>query len=125
MFDQLKNLKSLAGLIGNAGELREKMEKMQAELEKLTAEADAGAGAVRVVVNGQMRVLSVTLDPVMISSLAGGGSDADRTMVEELIVSATNEALHRAQELARQEMMKLTGGMNLPGLEGMMGGEDL
>ncbi len=48
MFDQMKNLKNLAGLMGNAGELREKMERMQDELAKLTAEADAGAGAVRV-----------------------------------------------------------------------------
>ena len=122
MFDQLKNLKSLAGLMGNAGELREKMEQMQAELASLTAEADAGAGAVRVVVNGKMQVISVTLDPAMITSLAGEGGEADKLMIEELIVSATNEALNRAQELVRQEMTKLTGGMDLPALDGLMGG---
>lgn len=120
MFDQLKNLKSLAGLMGNAGELREKMEKMQAELARLTAEADAGAGAVRVVVNGKMEILSVRLDPAMTSVLTGQGAEADQAMIEELIVSATNEALRRAQELVRQEMMKLTGGMDLPGLGGWL-----
>jgi nucleoid-associated protein EbfC len=122
MFDQMKNLKSLAGLMGNAGELRAKMEKMQAELAGLTAEADAGAGAVRVVVNGKMQVLSVSLDPAMTSALTGQGSGADQAMIEELIVSATNEALRRAQLLVQQEMAKLTGGMDLPGLEGMLGG---
>lgn len=122
MFDQLKNIKSLAGLMGNAGELREKMEKMQAELAGLTAEAEAGAGAVRVVVNGKLQVLSVSLDPVMTSALAGQGTDTDRAMIEELIVSATNEALKRAQELVRQEVSKLTGGMDLPGMDGLLGG---
>ncbi len=121
MFDQLKNLKSLASMMGNAGELREKMEKFQAELEKLTAEADAGAGAVRVTVNGKMLVLSVSLDPTMLGALAGEGAEADKAMIEELIVSATNEAMRRVQELVKQETMKMTEGMNLPGLDGLMG----
>lgn len=121
MFDQLKNIKSLTGLMGNAGELREKMEKLQADLARLTAEAEAGAGAVRVVVNGKLQVLSVSLDPVMTTALAGEGPDTDRAMIEELIVSATNEALKRAQDLVRQEMTKLTGGMDLPGLDGLLG----
>ncbi len=122
MFDQMKNLKNLAGLLGNAGEMRGKMQRMQEELAHITAEADAGAGAVRVVVNGKMQVMNVELDRGMIVALAGEGSDADKQMIEELIVSATNEALRRAQELVRQEMAKLTGGMDLPGLDGLMGG---
>ena len=125
MFDQLKNLKSLAGLMGNPGQMREKMEKLQAELSRLTAEADAGAGAVRVVVNGEMQVISVRLDPAMIAVLAGQGAEADRAMIEELITSATNEALDRAKELVRQEMAKLTDGLNLPGLDGLLGQGDL
>jgi nucleoid-associated protein EbfC len=122
MFDQMKNIKNLAGMLGNAGEMREKMQQMQEELGRMTAQADAGAGAVRVVVNGKMQVLKIELDRAMIVSLAGEGSDADKQMIEELIVSATNEAFNRVQELARQEMTKLTGGMDLPGLEGLMGG---
>lgn len=122
MFDQIKNLKGLAGLLGNAGELREKMQRMQEELAKITAEADAGAGAVRVVVNGKMQVMSVELDRAMIVALAGEGSNTDKQMIEELIASATNEALRRAQERVRQEMTKLTGGMDLPGLDGLLGG---
>ena len=121
MFDQLKNLKNLAGLMGNAGELREKMEKFQEELERMTVDADAGAGAVRVTVNGKLTVLSVSLDPTMISALAGEGAEADRAMIEELIVSATNEAMRRAQELVKQEMARQMDGMNLPGLDGMLG----
>jgi len=63
---------------------------------------------VRVVVNGKLEIISVQLDPVMISTLAGDDNDEDsRAMVEELIVSATNEALRRAQELVREEMSLL------------------
>ena len=121
MFDQLKQFKNLASLMGNSGELREKMEKMQEEIARLTAEADAGAGAVRVVVNGKLQVLNVSLDPVMISALTGEGTDADREMIEELIVSATNEAMRRVQELVKEEFSKMSG-LNLPGMEGLLGG---
>jgi hypothetical protein len=122
MFDQLKNLKGLASMLGNASELREKFERIQQELAGKTVEADAGAGAVRVTVNGRLQVLRVELDPAMVPSLAGQGADADREMIEELIASATNAALERAQAMIREELGKATGGLNLPGLDGMMGG---
>ena len=91
MFDQLKNLKGLAELVGNAGEIREKMEAMQAELEALRIEGEAGAGAVRVTVNGKFLVLDVSLDPATLGALVGAGDAADREMIEQLIVAATNE----------------------------------
>ena len=121
MFDQLKNLKSIAGLMGNADELKAKFEKMQAELARIEVDADAGAGAVRVVVNGKMQVLRVQLDPAMISALAGDGAEADKEMIEELIVSATNAAMEKAQQAVKQQMAELTGGLNLPGLDGLLG----
>ncbi len=121
MFDQFKNLKNLAGLMGNAGEIRQRIEQMQEELARRHVEADAGAGAVRVVVNGRMEVISVHLDRPMIVALAGEGSDADQQMVEELIVSATNAALAKARELVQEEMARAAGGLNLPGLDKLMG----
>ncbi|MEM9883957.1 MAG: YbaB/EbfC family nucleoid-associated protein [Planctomycetota bacterium] len=125
MFDQMKALKQIAGLMGNAGELKQKFEAMQAELARKTVEADAGAGAVRVTVNGQFRVVSVKLDPTLVVALVGGGGgaqDADREMVEELITSATNAALASAQEMVKDQMATLTGGLNLPGMDQLMGG---
>lgn len=128
MFDQLKNLKNLAGLMGNAGELKAKFEQMQAELETMTVEADAGAGAVRVAVNGHLRVTDVKLDPVMITALVGGGEGsgetsggADHGMIEELIVSATNAAMAKAQEMIKEHMSSLTGGLDLPGMDQLIG----
>lgn len=122
MFDQMKNLKQLAGLMGNAGELKAKFEAMQVELERKTVEADAGAGAVRVTVNGQLRVVAVHLDPAMTTALVGEGADADKGMVEELIVSATNAAMAKAQLMIKDEMASITGGLNLPGMDQLMGG---
>jgi len=122
MFDQLKNLKQLAGLMGNAGELKAKFEAIQQELESKTVAADAGAGAVRVTVNGKLTVTEVVLDPSMTAALVGEGVDADRAMIQDLIVSATNAAMHKAQDMIKSEMAALTGGMNLPGMDQLMGG---
>lgn len=119
MFDQMKSLKQLAGLMGNAGELKSKFEAIQAELAEQTVEADAGAGAVRVTVNGKLQVVAVHLDPAMTAALVGSGDDADKAMVEELIVSATNAAMTKAQGMMKDRMAELTGGLNIPGLPNM------
>lgn len=115
MFDQLKNIKDLAGLMGNLGGLKEKMEQAQAELATKTVEAEAGAGAVRITMNGKFEVTDVAIDPVMITALAGTGTDADREMVEELISSAMNAALVKVQEMIKESLGEATGGLNLPG----------
>jgi nucleoid-associated protein EbfC len=118
MFDNLKNL---AGLMGNAKELRAKFEDMQRELARKTVEADAGAGAVRVVVNGKLEVVRITLDPPMLRTLVGEGDEADTQMIEDLIAAAVNAGLARARQLMQDEMGKLTGGLNIPGLDRLMG----
>lgn len=122
MFDQLKNLKDLAGLMGNAGQIKEKFEAMQEQLAGKTVEAEAGAGAVRVTVNGKLQVTAVKLDPSMTAALVGEGDQADLGLIEELVVSATNAALAKAQHMIKDEMAELTGGMNLPGMDQLMGG---
>ena len=119
MFDKLKNL---AGLMGQAGEIKEKFEQVQAQLGQMTVEADAGAGAVRVVMNGRFEVAAVRLDPAMIATLAGAGAEADRQMVEELIAAAVNAAVAKTQQLIKGEMTSLTGGLDIPGLDKMLGG---
>ncbi len=136
MFDQLKNLKGLAGLMGQAGQFKEKMEQMQEELARQTVVGDAGAGAVRVTINGRLEVVRVELDRVMIATLAGpstpsessveddrattatSAGQTDQEMVEELIAAAINDGMARAQELVRQEMSKITGGLDLSSMGG-------
>ena len=124
MFDNLKNL---SGLMAQAREMKEKMEQMQAELGRRTVEADSGAGAVRVVMNGKFEVVAVHLDPHMVAALVASpspgapASDEDRHLIEELIGAAFNAALAKSQDMAREEMAKITGGLNLPGLGNMLG----
>ncbi len=116
MFDQIKNM---ASVLGQAKQIKEKMQQLQAELGQKTVEADAGAGAVRVVVNGNLEVVAVRLDRPLLATLAGEGDETDQQMVEDLIAGATNAALVKAKELVQQEMARLTGGLNIPGLTGM------
>ena len=119
MFDNLKNM---AGLVGQAKQIQEKAAQLKAELARKTVEADAGAGAVRVVMNGKFEVLRVHVDWALIATFMGEGSELDQTMVEELIAGAFNAAVVKTQQLLRDELAKLTGGLNIPGLDKMLGG---
>lgn len=122
MFDNLKNM---AGLMGQAKEFRERAEKLQAELARKTVEGDAGAGAVRVVMNGKFDVLSVRVDRPLMAALAGGegsATETDQQMVEDLVAAAFNDAMTKARELVQNEMSQLTGGLNIPGLDKLLGG---
>ena len=122
----LDNLKTLTSMAGQAKELRDKFEQLQTELGRRTVEADSGAGAVRVVVNGKLEIKSVKLDLPMLKTLAttcgANGDDEDRQMVEDLIAAAVNAALTKAKQMMQQEASRLTGGLNIPGLEKMLGG---
>ncbi len=64
---------------------------------------------VTAVVNGKQQILSVKIDPSAVDP-------QDVEMLQDLILVATNEAIRQSQEMMQQEMSKLTGGMNIPGL---------
>ena len=119
MFDQMRNLKQIMGMLGNPQELQQKFQRIQDELARKTVEAEAGAGAVRVTVNGRMQVQDVQLDPTMIAALAGDGEQLDQEMIEQLVVSAVNAGLEKAQQLVREEFG--AAGLNLPGMQNMLG----
>ena len=92
-----------------AQELQAKLAKAQQELAEAEVEASSGGGAVTVTVNGQQQVLSVKISPEAVES-------GDAEMLEDLVMTAVNEALAKAQEMAAKRMGKLTGGLNIPGL---------
>ena len=92
-----------------AQQLQKQMMKLQEEIEASTVEHSTGGGAVKVIVTGKMIVQSIEIDPEVI--------DPEETeMLEDLIQSAINGAIEKAQELASSKMGALTGGLNLPGL---------
>src|SRR5919204_1084246 len=108
--DFLKDLGQLAGLMKQLPRIREEMERMQQRLGQLTADGDAGAGMVRVRVNGRMEVLSCQLSDEALKL-------GDREMLQDLIRAATNQALARARQLAAEEAGKMASGFSgLPGL---------
>jgi hypothetical protein len=109
-------------VLRDAEGMRKQMEKMQEELAAKTVEGDAGAGAVRVVMNGKLEVLRVHLDRPLLTALAGDGESTDQAMIEELIAAAVNTTSEKARQLVAEEMQRLTGGLNLPGLGPLLGG---
>ncbi len=89
--------------------MQQDMAKLQDELEQREVEATAGGGAVKVVATGKKSILSIRIDPEVID-------EDDIEMLEDLVLAAVNEALVKAEEMVNNEMGKITGGMNIPGL---------
>jgi DNA-binding YbaB/EbfC family protein len=89
--------------------MQEQMLKTQEELALKTIEGTAGGGVVTVVVNGQKKVTSIVIKPEAVDP-------DDVEMLQDLVLTAINDAMTKAEELANKEMGRLTGGVNIPGL---------
>ncbi len=100
---------NIMSMMKQAQKLQAKMAEMQAELGQRTVSAQAGGGMVEAVVNGRQELLSLRIDKEVVSP-------DDVEMLQDLILAAVNEALNRSREMMAQEMSKLTGGMQIPGL---------
>lgn len=87
--------------------MQQEMERVQAELGDKTVEATAGGGMVRVVATGKQEIREIVISPEAVDP-------EDVEMLQDTIVAAVNEALRKANDLAQQEMSKVTGGMKLP-----------
>ncbi len=106
--------KMIGGLMKQAQKLQEEMARIQAEAAQRTVEATAGGGMVTAVANGANEVVSIRIEKDVINP-------EDAEMLQDLVVAAVNGALRKAQEGMQQEMARLTGGLNVPGL-GDLGG---
>ena len=96
-------------MMRQARELQAKLAKAQQELADITIEASSGGGAVKVTINGQQEIQSVKISPEAINP-------EDVELLEDLVLTAVNEAIAKSQELAAQRLGKLTGGLKIPGL---------
>jgi hypothetical protein len=90
-------------------ELQAKMVKAQEELGKTNVEVTAGGGAIKIVINGQQQFQSIAISTEVVNP-----EDVD--FLQDLVLAACNEAVQKSQELAAQNMSKLTGGLKIPGL---------
>lgn len=102
-------MKGISGLLKQAQQLQSKMQALQEELARRTVTAQAGGGMVEATVNGRQELLSLRIDPEVVSP-----EEVD--LLQDLILAAVNEALNRSREMVAQEMSKLTGGLGLPGM---------
>jgi nucleoid-associated protein EbfC len=90
-------------------QMQQKMIKAQEDLANETVTATAGGGAVTVEMNGHHEVKSVKIDPDAVSA-------EDIELLEDMVLTAFNEALERAQAMAQDKMSAITGGLNIPGM---------
>lgn len=119
MFDQFKAMGQIAGLLKNKERLKESMDQVRATLEATRVEGSAGGGAVRVTASGSMQIIEVALDPALAAGLAQGGDS--QTYAESLIAEATNDAIARAQQTAKDAIARESEALGLPDLSGAMG----
>lgn len=102
-------MKGMGKMMKQAQQLQSKMLKLQEEMADKTVETTSGGGMVKVVANGRQQVLSIQIEKEVVDP-------DDLEMLQDLILAAINDALIKSQEMATQEMSKLTGGLNIPGL---------
>ena len=100
---------NMQSMIKQAQKMQEDMAAMQAELEEREYEVAAGGGVVNVKINGKKEILSVKIEPEVVDP-------DDVETLEDLITAAVNEAIKKVESASAEEMQKITGGMNIPGM---------
>src|SRR6266404_1137245 len=102
-------MSSLGKLMKQAQRMQQQMEQIQTNLASRTVEATSGGGAVKVVARCDGTIASIKIDPQAVNP-------ADAQLLEDMILTAANQALGQAKEISNAEMGKVTAGFNLPGL---------
>ena len=92
-----------------AARMQQQMEQIQNELAQRTVEATSGGGAVKVVAKCDGSIASIKIDPQAVNP-------ADAQLLEDMILTAANQALGQAKDISNAEMGKVTSGFNLPGM---------
>lgn len=111
----LGGLGNLPGLLKQAREMQSRMKEMQEAMAESRFEGESGGGVVRATVSGKLELVELKIQPEMVKS-------GDVEMLEDLVKAAVCAAQRKAMEGMKEEMRKMTGGMNLPGMEGLLGG---
>lgn len=109
----MKGTPNMGQIMKQAQQFQAKMAKMQEEVGNRTVEASAGGGMISVVANGRQEIISVHIDKEVIDP-------DDAEMLQDLIMAAVNDALSRARDMMNEEMGKLTKGLNIPGMPGLL-----
>jgi DNA-binding YbaB/EbfC family protein len=100
---------NIGKLLKQAQRAQQQMGEVQAQLAERTVEATTGGGAVKVVAKCDGTIASIKIDPQALNP-------ADAQLLEDMVLSATNQALSQARDIANTEMGKITAGLSLPGM---------
>ena len=101
--------RGFGGIVKQAQAMQQKMAKMQEDMEQIRIESSVGGGMVSAVVTGRQKLVSLKIDKSVVDP-------EDIDMLQDLVITAVNEAIKKSQDLQQEEMGKVTGGFNLPGL---------
>ena len=96
-------------MIRQAQKMQDKITELQEDIEARDFTASVGGGAVEVVVTGKKNIKSLTIKPEVVDP-------EDIEMIQDLVISAVNEAIANVEKVTEEEMTKVTGGVSLPGL---------
>lgn len=96
-------------MIRQAQKMQDKITELQEDIEARDFTASVGGGAVEVVVAGKKNIKSLTIKPEVVDP-------EDIEMLQDLVISAVNEAIANVEKVTEEEMTKVTGGVSLPGL---------
>ena len=96
-------------MMRQAQQLQAKLAKAQEELESSTVEGSSGGGVVKVVMSGKQKILSIDISPEVVNS-------EDIELLQDLVMTAVNEAVEKSQSLVASRLGDVTGGLNIPGL---------
>jgi hypothetical protein len=102
-------MSSIGKLMKQAAKMQQQMEQIQAQLAARTVEATSGGGAVKVTARCDGSLAAIKIDPQALNP-------SDAQIVEDMILTAANQALSQAKDISNQEMGKATAGFNLPGM---------
>jgi len=102
-------MSSIGKLMKQAARMQQQMEQIQGDLANRTVEATSGGGAVKVVAKCDGTIGSIKIDPQALNP-------SDAQLLEDMVLTAANQALGQAKEIYNAEMGKITSGFNIPGM---------
>lgn len=101
--------KNMNGLMKQAQQMQQKMAMVQKELEARELDISSGGGAVKIKINGKQEIIDLKIDKEAVDP-------SDVEGLEELVLTAVNQAVKESSEMVSNAMSKVTGGINIPGL---------
>ncbi|MCK0743913.1 YbaB/EbfC family nucleoid-associated protein [Chromohalobacter nigrandesensis] len=96
----------MGNMMKQAQEMQEKMQKVQEEIAETEVTGEAGAGMIKVTMNGRHDVSNVNIDPSVM--------EEDKELLEDLLAAAVNDAVRKVETTSKERMEEVTAGMNLP-----------